>query len=510
MKVRVHASPIVIFPEAAGPLRPRPPSPRPELIMSDPKRPSDARLRTLEPDLCIIGGGPAGFDVALAAGLLSVPTLLIDKSDLTDPLPRGLDLVWTHLAAAARRRARTRSAPKDNPADWKRLVAAARAAAAATAPETGAPRLRALSVDVLQGTARFTGPRTLEVGGQTVAARRFIVATGARIAMPGVPGLDLVAALDAATVLDLPVLPRDLLILGGGEEGATLAQIFARFGSRVALIDTAAILGSLDGELRRPVLAGLAADGVALHHDCRIERIEPMASGLKLWMASGEGLTSLEGSHLLCVTGSRPNIAEWRPEAAGIKVKDGSLVLGADGRTSNPRIYAIGGVTGTAPSVAAARQQAGVALRAALFRLPGRFDQAGVAQVMETDPEVATIGLDEAAARAKAASIRLWRAPLGDTGRARAEGVSTGHIKVITSASGRLLGAAIVGREAREMIGLWTLAIRKGLDIGDIADLGLAPMSFSDVSRRAALASRIRLADNPWLQRALTLMRRLG
>ncbi len=478
------------------------------------------RPAPLTPDLCIIGAGPAGLAVATAAGALGVPTIVVDKEDLGRTLPRAGDVARQVLFAAARARAAARRSVRlgfEQPSlkfDWATLRRTAEATAEAGAPDMSAERLGALGVRVIRAAARFTDTRTIEAGTTSIRARRFILATGSAPAVPSVPGLDLVPVLNATSILDLSHLPSRLIVLGAGSTGLELAQALRRLGSEVVVLESGTALRDFDPELTAPVLARLAAEGVVIIQNVHVLRADSDRTGVRLIYECRDEKAAFQrtvaGSHLLAAAGWRPNVAGLRLDAGRIRCGPAGIVVGPNGRTSNRQVFAIGDVVGLGRSMQSAQAQADVALRAALFRQPTGFHPLQVPRIIYTDPEVAVVGMTEAQARERAGRLRILRWPFSDNARAKAEGRSAGHAKVITTREGRVLGAGIVGPEASELIGLWSLAIAQGLKASDIAALAMPHASYSDVSRRAAVSALAAELNNPWVQRALRVIRLLG
>ncbi len=418
--------------------------------------------KTLTPDLCIIGAGPAGLAAAMGAAALNVPTVVVDEADLGTALPRAGDVARCAMSAAARR---------GTPAGWDLVRFAAIGAAEAGAPDMSAERLAALGLTVVRGKARFTGMGQIEAAGCLITARRFLVATGATPSVPALPGLADVPWFTPDGIFGLPRLPQHLIVLGANTDGVELAQTFAKLGSAVTLVGHCPPpLHDVDPELAAPVLAQLARDGVAVRSDLRPDRVRRTGSGIDLLCQGGDGSEeTIGGSDLLVAAERRPSINGLGLDAAKIRCAPTGIAVRPDGRSSNPRVYAIGDVVGLGRSVQMAEAQAAIALRSALFRQPLRFDPRTVPRLIRTDPEVATVGLSEAQARERAGGIRILRSSFGDNPRAQAEGRREGHLKVIAARSGRILGAGIVGPEAGEAVSLWALAIAKGLTASDIA-----------------------------------------
>ena len=179
-------------------------------------------------------------------------------------------------------------------------------------------------------------------------------------------------------------------------------------------------------------------------------------------------------------------------------------------RTTNRRVYAIGDVTGGPQFTHVSNYHAGLVIRNALFRLPIDRYAGVVPAVIYTDPELAQVGLTADQARAQHRSTRVLRWRYDDNDRAQAERETCGHIKVVTSRHGRILGATVVGAQAGELITTWTLAIAQNLNIRALAGLVVPYPTLSEVGKRAAMTYFVPNLTNPWVQRIIGVLRRLG
>jgi pyruvate/2-oxoglutarate dehydrogenase complex dihydrolipoamide dehydrogenase (E3) component len=197
-----------------------------------------------------------------------------------------------------------------------------------------------------------------------------------------------------------------------------------------------------------------------------------------------------------------------------VSVDRSGIVVDLGLRTANRRIYAIGDCAG-GPAAGArfthvANYHAGLVIRSALFRLPARVDMSAVARVTYTDPELAAVGLSEDEARARHGAIRILRWPYAENDRAQAERATRGHVKASVDRRGRILGCAIAGAHAGELIVPWSLALSRGLKMQDLAGLVFPYPTFSEITKRAAVEFVKPATRNPWLRRALGVMRRFG
>jgi pyruvate/2-oxoglutarate dehydrogenase complex dihydrolipoamide dehydrogenase (E3) component len=485
---------------------------------------------TIRPDICVIGAGAGGPQAAVLAVGFGVRVVLVDPGQPPQTgaaAVRAGHLPLSALAAAAARAHAAARAPdfgvqaKSIRADFGRVRAHVQAVLAARAPNLAPERLAGLGVRVIAGAARFRDAATLTVAGDIeIAARRFVIATGSSPALPPIAGLDAVPCLTTETALDLSHCPEHLVIIGAGPIGLEFAQAFRRLGAEVTVLDAAAPLAQHDPECAAVVLDRLAREGIRLRRGTITRVAEeqwPTQPQSKLQIlfndaarAGHDGEDTIEGSHLMVVGGRWANVVGLGLDAAGIKFDEHGIAVDKALKTSNRRVYAIGDVTGEPQPAHVAEQQAALVVRNALFRLPVRFDPAGAPRVTFTDPELAQTGLTEAVARGRRHRIRVLRWPYRENDRAHAEGEVRGHIKVVTNARGRILGATIVGARAGELITAWTLAIGQGLNIRALAGIVVPYPTLAEIGKWAAATYLMTGSTSPWVRRIIAMVRRLG
>jgi pyruvate/2-oxoglutarate dehydrogenase complex dihydrolipoamide dehydrogenase (E3) component len=445
---------------------------------------------TVTCDICVIGAGSAGLSVAAGAVQMGASVVLIEKGEMGgDCLNTGCVPSKALIAAAHKAHAATASSAfgVDYPTADVRFAAVndhVHGVIAAIAPHDSVERFEGLGVRVIRAAARFLDPRTVEAGGRRIRARRFVVATGSRAAVPPVPGLAESGHLTNETIFGLRERPDHLVVMGGGPIGVEMAQAFRRLGSRVTVIEQQAILGRDEPDAVAVVRAALLADGVALMEGRKVASVRRTADGVTLELADGG--PAISGSHLLVATGRRPNVEGLGLEAAGIATGDKGITVDARLRTSNRSVFAIGDVSGGPQFTHVAGYQAGIVIRNALFLLPAKVNYAALPRVTYTDPELAQIGLTEAEARKAGHEPEVLSSPLAMNDRAQAERRTEGFVRVVLGSRGRILGATIVAPHAGEMIGLWALAIASGLKIGAVAGLVLPYPTLSEASKRAS------------------------
>jgi pyruvate/2-oxoglutarate dehydrogenase complex dihydrolipoamide dehydrogenase (E3) component len=471
----------------------------------------------LKPDICVIGAGSGGLSVAAAAAAFGVPVVLVEKGRMGgDCLNTGC-VPSKSLIAAARRAHTIAEAPafgvtaQGLAVDFARVRDRVHEVIAAIAPNDSKERFGGLGVRVIEGSARFKDPTTVAVGEDVlITARRFVIATGCSPAIPPIAGLDAVPHFTNETIFDLAVRPEHLIVIGGGPIGLELAQAFRRLGSGVTVLEAAAPLAGEEPECAAVVLDQFAREGIAIRSGVVVTRVAAAESRVRVVFGHGTGKETIEGSHLLVATGRRPNVVGLGLEAAGVAYGEQRIVVDKGLRTSNRRVYAIGDVAGGPQFTHAANYHAGLVIRNALFRLPVRAVADRIPRVTFTDPELAHVGMTEIEARRRGHAIRVLRWPSHENDRAQAERETRGHVKVIASKNGRILGASIVGASAGELITTWALAIDQRLNIRPFAGIVMPYPTLSEIGKRAAITYFTPGLTSPWVRRIIGLLRRFG
>lgn len=422
-------------------------------------------------NLVVLGGGPAGLVAAFGAAGLGARVALIEKGLLggdclvTGCVPSKAILRAAHAAQDARE-AGSLGIHTTVDVDFAAVMERMRRIRADISPHDSAERLRAAGIDVFFGAARFSGPDTVTVGDTTLTFARCLIATGARAALPLIPGLADAGALTNETLFSLTERPRRLVVLGAGVIGCEMAQAFARLGSEVVVVDRAdRVLPREEADASALVAARLQKDGVALHLSATVTRVERRDDTRVLVLADGQ---ELAGDQLLVALGRTPNL-DLELARAGVRVGKAGVEVDDHLRTSNLRIYAAGDVIGQAQFTHAADHHARLVLRNALFPTPpGRVSRLVIPRVTFTHPEVAAVGASVEDA-AKDPSLRVFTALLGDTDRARTDGESDGYATVIVDKKGRIHGATIVADDAGELLAPLTLAMTHRVTLGQLA-----------------------------------------
>ncbi|MEX2643339.1 MAG: mercury(II) reductase, partial [Acetobacterales bacterium] len=356
-------------------------------------------------------------------------------------------------------------------------------------------------ITYVEGRTRFAADGIL-VSGEPLRAGKVVITTGARPALPSVSGIADLAYLTSTTVLEMEELPHSLLIIGGGYVGCELAQIFARAGVAVTIACRRGLLPEAEPEIGAALTEYFQIEGIAVRSGLQYRQIRQTEAGALLNAHADGGDVRLEAERVLIASGRRPNTEEMGLAEAGVALLPNSGIEVDDRlRTTRAGVYAAGDVTGRDQFVYMAAYGARRAAENALNGDNRRYDNAAMPAVVFTDPQVASVGLTEAAARQAGHRVKTSLLPLDQVPRALAARDTRGLIKLVADEeSNRLLGAHTLAPEGADSIQTAVLAIKHGLTVTDLAEtifpylttvegLKLAAQSFTrDVARLSCCA----------------------
>ena len=439
----------------------------------------------LKPDLCIIGAGALGLDLAVRARQAGLSVALVDTGvPVPGDAPQAAMQRAALMASANRAHAiRTAGAfgmangePKPN---YRTIGERAAALAAGMQPEMAPERLDALGIERLAGATAFTGRRALKVGDTPVAAGHFVLATGAQPLLPDLPGLDAVAYFTPQSILDNMRKLSHLLVLGGTPVAVELAQAYVRLGAEVTLVPQGPLLPGFDSDLVAMLLRSLADEGLRILPETSVTAIQPRSQGTGISLLHGDGSAgSLDISHLLLAMGDMPALdadmlaqARLRPDRA----QPGRIQLGPEGQTSNPHIWAVGGAAGISDPAQAQLQVERLLQRLLGHPLPPTPAHLGP-RLIRTDPPLAQTGL-VLSTEALRSGQSVLRANLAESIAARAGGAPLGNTSLIVNAAGSILGGAMLGQGADSVVAALALGMARGLSVADLASLAVPPES---------------------------------
>ncbi len=465
-------------------------------------------------DIAVIGAGSGGLTVAAAAAQFGQSVILFEKGKMGgDCLNYGC-VPSKALIAASKQAHAMRTAGKygieaiEPKVNFKKVHDYVHSVIAAIEPNDSVERFERLGVKVVLSAAKFVDAKTVQADGVAYKAKRFVIATGSRAAIPPIPGLADVAYLTNETVFENTVLPKHLIVIGGGPIGMELAQAHRRLGSEVTVLEAFDPLAKDDPELAGIVLESLRADGIKILAQVAIKKVTKTKAGFSL---ETDANGTVNGSHLLVAAGRIANVEGMNLEAAGVAYSKRGITVDASLRSSQRHIYAIGDVAGGLQFTHVAGYQAGLVIRNALFRLPVKNRTDIIPWVTYTDPELAHVGLTEAAAKKEfGGTVKVLRWPFHDNDRAQAEGKTKGLVKAVIGKGGKILGVSIVGAQAGELIQPWVLAMSNGLKIKALAGMVAPYPTLGEINRRVAISYYSGFTSSPYVRGVLRLLGKLG
>lgn len=432
-------------------------------------------------NLVVIGAGTAGLVTAAGAAGLGAKVALVERHLMGGDclnvgcVPSKCLLRSARAAADARdgERFGVRVPPGvevDFPAVMERL----RRLRAGISKHDSAKRFTELGVDVFIGGASFSGPDTIEVGGQTLRFKRAVIASGARAVQPEIPGLTDAGYLTNETVFNLTALPRRLAVIGGGPIGCELAQAFQRLGSEVTLFHKHAhLLDREDAEAAAIVQSAFVREKIQLVLNAKLTRVEKRDGAKMIFYEANGKSESVTVDEILAGAGRAPNVEGLNLETVGVQYdrRDG-VKVNDQLQTTNPRIYAAGDVCMKWKFTHAADFAARIVIQNALFFGRKKLSALTMPWATYTDPEIAHVGLYERDAQERGLELDTYTKEFKQVDRAIAEGEEEGFVKIHTlRGTDKILGATIVARHAGEMISEISVAMAAGMGLGRLASV---------------------------------------
>lgn len=452
-------------------------------------------------DITVIGGGPGGYAAAITGARLGARVTLIEKKKLGGTCLNEGCIPTKALLKCADIYATCRKAEvyglELGQASFNLQKAMAFKNQAVEQLTGGVGHLvRANKIDFIQGEGRILDPHTVAVTGhpgvRAVKTQNIIIATGSgHVELPGLEA-DGISILNSSQMLEYQELPRKLAIIGGGVIGVEFASIFSRLGVQVSIIElTPRLIPTEEEEVSLALRQALTKNGVDIHLEARARGLKTRGPGdllLQVELKDGTVL-DVECSQVLVCVGRKALIQEVGALEAGVRVEQGRIVTDKQMKTDVEGIYAIGDVTGSEQLAHVAYYEARTAVQN-IMGTPAEANYLAMPHCIYAAPEVATVGYTEQAARERYARVKTAKFPFYGNGKALIEGATEGFVKLVSDGDGgRILGAAIIGPKATELIAEYTLAVNLGLKVKDIVNTVHAHPTLSEALHEAGLAA---------------------
>lgn len=427
--------------------------------------------------LVVVGGGPGGYPAAFLAADMGMQVTMVDQ----EPNPGGVCLyrgcipskALLHIAKVINesREAKKWGVTFGEPAlDLDKIRSFKEGVVAKLTGGLGQLRSRR-KIDFIQGRAKLADASTLVVNDRTIAFERAIIATGSRpAAIPGLPNSPRIW--DSTGALNLEVIPKTLLVVGGGYIGLELGSVYAALGTKVTVVEMMpALLPGADPDLVKPLAQKLQKEFAAILLGTKVAEMSEQADGIRVRFEGGNVKEPVQVfDRVLVSVGRKPNSADVGLDAAGVKVgPKGFIEVDPQRRTSAQGIFAIGDVAGEPMLAHKATHEGRVAVEA-ISGKKAIFEPRAIPAVVFTDPEIAWCGITEAEAKKNGVEVQVARFPWAASGRATTLDRHDGVTKLICEpGSGRVLGLGIAGPGAGDMIAEGVLAIEVGATAEDLA-----------------------------------------
>ncbi|MCA9409017.1 MAG: FAD-dependent oxidoreductase [Candidatus Omnitrophica bacterium] len=447
-------------------------------------------------DMIVIGGGAAGLTASTACASVGAKTLLIEKEEQLggDCLHYGCvpskSLIKSAYAYHVMRNSTKYGLPQiDVPeVDYQQIACRIKDIinTIQVHDEPGYIKEK-YNVETRFGSAKFLDQHAIELDGQKMSSKNFVLAMGSSPAVPPIEGINDVPYITNVEIFSLKKLPKSMIVLGAGPIGMEMAQSFNRFGTKVMVVEFAPhVLPREDEDISETVEAFLQAEGVQCMLSTKGVKVEHKNDTFYLTVERAGQQSTIDAECLLVATGRAPNVNGLDLEKAGVEYDRRGIKVDKRLRTKSKNIYACGDINGSFPFTHVAAYEAGTAMMNAIFHLPLKVNYTNVPWCTYLDPEVASIGLNEKRAKEVGITYTVQREELKSNHRAQAEGETKGFIKLLVNKKGVPIGCQIVGAHAGDLIHEWVAVINGKVSLNTIGNAIHAYPTLSEINKTAS------------------------
>lgn len=415
-------------------------------------------------DIGVIGGGSAGLTVTAGAAQLGAKTLLIEKEKALGGdclhfgcVPSKTLIRTAHVYHLMKNAGRFGLPPvMVQPVDFRNVEKRIQSVIGTIEKHDSPERFCRLGAQVEFGHPEFTDEHSVRLNGDVYSAKTWVIATGSSASISRIPGLDKTPYITNREIFSLGSLPASMAILGAGPIGIEMAQAFCRLGTKVFVVQRSSqILTREDRDMADELMNGLISEGVTFYLNASIVSVSDLGPEREVVIQSAGQKTTLRVETILVAMGREANLKGLGLENIGVVFGGKGLGLDARLRTSQKHIYGAGDVTGDHLFTHAAGYEGGIVVSNAIFHLPRRVDYTYLPWCTFTDPELASIGMNEERAKEAGINYSVWTEEFSMNDRSLAEGETVGKIKMILNGKGKPIGVQILGPRAGELINEW-------------------------------------------------------
>ena len=465
-------------------------------------------------DIIVIGAGSAGLTVASAAAQLGLKTCIIEKEAMGgDCLNWGCVPSKSLIHAAKVNQLKQKAAtfgltPKTEKVNLKKVMDYVRSVIKKIEPHDSAERFRKLGCTVIMSEAKFVNHHILEVKNKRIYGKKIVIASGSRSFTPPIPGLKEAGYQDHKTLFNMKVLPKKLLVMGGGPIGIEMAQAFSRLGSQVTVIQRSTILNKEDPDVAKYMKKLLEKEGITILENTTAKKVSKKGKQKLIQLETKGKKRSITVDDIIVAIGRKPNVESLNLETAGVEYEKG-IQTNNHMQTNVKHIYACGDIAGPYLFTHTASYQAGIVVANAIFHIPKKAKYNVIPWCTYTDPEVAHVGQTEAEIKEQGIDYKVLKHPFKDVDRAICEDETEGFIKLLVTKSGKILGVTIIGPHAGELIHEYILAMQANLKLSTIVGMIHTYPTLAEINKAVASKFYTEKLFNPRMRKIVKFLNKI-
>ena len=446
-------------------------------------------------DIAVIGGGAAGLTVASGAAQLGAKTLLIEKEPSLggDCLHFGCVPSKTLIHSAnvyhSIKQGESLGLPAIVPpaVDFVKIAERIQSVIDIIQVHDSVERFNKLGVEVQFGSPCFNDEHSVTLGNKKISAKSWVVATGSSPAPPRIACLNNIETISNKEIFSLSSLPKSMIVLGAGPIAIEMAQAFCRLGSEVTVIQRSAqILTKEDKDMAYEVMQILEGEGITFFLNATVTDAREQNSIKEIIIQQGETSTTLSADTVLLAQGRSPNVDDLGLQGIDLEYSARGIVVDPRMRTSHKHIYAPGDINGAFQFTHAAGYEGGIVVSNAIFHLPRKTNYKWMPRCTYTEPELASIGMNEKQAMAAGIEYSTLTEEFSENDRALAEGTGHGKLKMLLDVKERPLGVQILGPRAGDLIGEWVAVLNGGMKLSSLAGTIHPYPTLAEINKRVA------------------------
>ncbi|HIP40053.1 MAG TPA: FAD-binding protein [Desulfocapsa sulfexigens] len=469
-------------------------------------------------DIGIIGGGAAGLTVSSGAAQLGAKTLLIEKEPNLggDCLHFGCVPSKTLIHSAKvyhnMKQGKRFGLPENTVAavDYSQVAKRIQSVIDVIQVHDSVERFNKLGVEVKFGTPCFADEHVVTLGSERISAKSWVIATGSSAAAPRIPALNKISYITNRNIFSLDRLPQSMIVLGAGPIAIEMAQAFCRLGSEVTVIQRSAqILSKEDKDMADEVMDILAKEGIKFFLEANVTDAEENGNSKTITIQQGEKMTRITGDTVLLAQGRSPNLDNLGLEKIDLNYTPRGIVVDSRMRSSHKHIYAPGDINGAFQFTHAAGYEGGIVVSNAIMHLPRKVNTRWMPWCTFTEPELASIGMNERQAEKAGINYNVWTEQFKENDRALAEGEERGKLKMLLDKRERVLGVQILGPRAGDLIGEWAAILGSGMKLSSLAGTVHPYPTLVEINKAVAGSYVTPKIFSPIVKRILKLVFRL-